>query len=178
MSKSSAHFVVKWEILLSFEIKFRFLTIAFQALFSASLKLNFKVQKYFWAFSKRLFLLCFLLWAELKWSTPGWQRSKSARFLQKQIIWKHFVSTKTIRNPKAGLPAMEGRWSVSRPKTIWWYGNEHLFKKRWSSDNRQIELRDTVGKPFFDFCLATTRRSSGCSSAESIGKAFSPKGWW
>lgn len=35
VSKSSAHFVVKWEILLSFEIKFRFLTIAFQALFSA-----------------------------------------------------------------------------------------------------------------------------------------------
>lgn len=34
------------------------------------------------------------------------------------------------------------------------YENEYPFKKRWPSDNRQIELLNTVRKPFFDFCLA------------------------
>ena len=34
------------------------------------------------------------------------------------------------------------------------YQNEHPFKCRWPSDNRQIDLLHTVGKRFFDFFLA------------------------
>lgn len=34
------------------------------------------------------------------------------------------------------------------------YENVHPLKDRWPSDDRQIDLLDTVGQPFFEFCLA------------------------
>lgn len=37
------------------------------------------------------------------------------------------------------------------------YGNEHPLKKRWPSNNRQLNLLDMVGNPFFDFCLLNGR---------------------